>query len=322
MLSTRTLAVRATAALALASTSARASHGPGASGGGSSTISGETLKEGRVDVSLREDFSLFQHFDRQEAEARAARGGSFDSLSHGFVTSLDVAYGITDDLQVDASLGWFEGRQFVGADVDEATGDVESGTADPSGLTDLTLTGKYRVLSGAPGNLSLLGGVKLPTGRDDVRSSSGERLSPTDQPGTGAYDFPAGVAYSRFLTPRVTMDASARYVIRTPEHRFRVGDRLDTGVALAYRLTESIKTFPQASVFGEIFDVYLLKDEDHGEQDPNSGSNTVYLSPGVRIRFSENVALTVAPAVPVIQHLNGEQGRVNFKLAVTLSYSF
>ena len=32
--------------------------------------------------------------------------------------------------------------------------------------------------------------------------------------------------------------------------------------------------------------------------------------------------MTVAPSVPIFQDLNGNQGRVEFKLAVTLSLSF
>src|SRR5438105_4373686 len=44
----------------LPSCSARANHGPGASGGASSTISGETLKPGTFELSLREDYSQFE----------------------------------------------------------------------------------------------------------------------------------------------------------------------------------------------------------------------------------------------------------------------
>jgi hypothetical protein len=49
-----------------------------------------------------------------------------------------------------------------------------------------------------------------------------------------------GLAYSRFLTSRVTIDASMLYMFRTENDDFKVGDRFDVGAALAYRLTESI----------------------------------------------------------------------------------
>lgn len=298
----------------------RANHGPGASGGGSATISGETLKQGSYELTLREDFAAFQPFNSAQAAERARKGGDFDALNHGFITSVDLALGITPDFQIGATTGYFVGRDFKSASL-QPDGSVEESRANPTGLTDLLLTGKYRLLKGAPGNLSIVAGVKIPTGRSDAHLSNFEKLSPTDQPSTGAWDFPIGLAYSRFLTSHLTLDASALYTFRTQRNSFKVGDRIDAGLALAYRLTDKIKDFPQFSVFTEVNDVYLMKDTDHHEKDPNSGSNTVYLTPGGRIRFSKNVSVTVAPSFPVYQVDYGDQGKVRFKMAVSLSFS-
>jgi hypothetical protein len=300
---------------------ALANHGPGASGGGSATISGETLLQGHFELSLREDYSQFEHFSNAAAMKRAEAGGDFDALSRGFITTADLAYGVTDDFQVGASLGYFIGHDFLSADVQD-DGTVEASKTNPDGLTDLVLTGKYRILQGQPGNLSLIAGVIVPTGRSDVALQNGESLSPTDEPGTGRWGIPFGFGYSRFLTPHLTVDASALYTLRFQKDHFKVGDRLDLGLAFAYRLTESIKSFPQYSVFMEMNDVYLFNDRDHGQNDPNSGSNTLYLTPGFRVRFNPTMALTVAPSFPVIADLNGNQGKVEYKLAVTFSLSF
>ena len=70
-------------------------------------ISGETLKPGYFEFELREDYSQFQHFDRAGAVERAIKGGDFDALDHGFFTTASGAYGITEDLQVGASIGYF-----------------------------------------------------------------------------------------------------------------------------------------------------------------------------------------------------------------------
>jgi hypothetical protein len=147
---------------------------------------------------------------------------------------------------------------------------------------DLWLTGKYRLLKGAPGNLSLLGGAKFPVGRDDFELDNGEELEPSSQPGSGAFDFQAGLAYSRFLTSHITLDASGSYTFRTEHDGFEVGDRVDLGLALAYRLTDSVKDFPNVSVFGEVLGVILQKDRSDDEgHNPNSGGATMYLSPDV-----------------------------------------
>src|SRR5947209_5573841 len=122
----------------LISMPARANHGPGASGGGSATISGETLKPGAFEFSLREDYSQFQHFGPAAAAERARRGGDFDALDHGFLTTLDFAYGLATDVQFGATLGYFVGRDFISASRQDY-GSVESATAQPTGFTDLLL---------------------------------------------------------------------------------------------------------------------------------------------------------------------------------------
>ena len=52
---TRPCAVLSVLVILILSVTARANHGPGASGGGNATVSGETLKPGRFEISLRED---------------------------------------------------------------------------------------------------------------------------------------------------------------------------------------------------------------------------------------------------------------------------
>src|SRR5438034_7209078 len=98
---------------------ARANHGPGASGGGAFTISGETLKPGRWELSLREDFSDFEHFSQAHAIERARAGGDFDALDHGFLTSVDLSYGLFEDFQIGATLGYFIGSGFISADLED-----------------------------------------------------------------------------------------------------------------------------------------------------------------------------------------------------------
>jgi hypothetical protein len=301
---------------------ASANHGPGTSGGASYTISGETIRKGGFDISVREDFTRFEDIDRQTAERLAIKSGEFDGLDYASITSASVTYGITDDLQVGAQLGYYAANDFIDAESEDGES-AESSTADPEGLTDLAISLKYRVMKGRPGNLSLIAGLIAPTGRDDVKLSGGEFLEPSSQPGTGAWGYQAGLAYSRFLTSRVTTDVSTVYTLRTEHDGFTVGDRADFGVALAYRFTESVKSFPNFSVFSELNTIWLGKDDesDEGKND-NSGGWTTYFTPGARVRFSPNVMLTVAPSVPIIQDLNGEQIEASFKLSAVLSLTF
>lgn len=298
-----------------------ANHGPGTSGGGSSTASGETLKAGAWDLSLRVDETEFEDVDRQEAAQRALKSGDFDALRRSFLTTMSLAYGVTENFQVGASFGYYRGTDFFAAEQD-AFGTVDVADADPHGITDLWLQSKYRFVHNELGSLAVLAGFKLPTGNDDQRLSNGEKLEPSSQPGTGAFDGQAGLAWSRYLTPNLTADTSAVYTLRGEHAGFTVGDRFDAGFALAYRLTDSITAFPNWSLFGEANVVWLGEDDDHGTKNANSGGTTLYLTPGVRVRFNPSAALTLAPSFPVAQSLHGEQVETRFKVAATLSFGF
>lgn len=295
-------------------------HGPGTSGGGSSTASGETLRQGRFDLSLRLDWTEFEPVSRAEAERRARSSGEFDALRRGFVGQAALAYGVSDDLQLAVQTGYYRGSRFLDAESDGAS--TGSAVADPAGLTDTWLQAKYRLLRGPEGHLAVLGGVKLPTGRDDVRLSNGERLEPSSQPGSGSWDYQGGLAYSRYLSVRLALDASALYTMRTAHEGFAVGDRLDLGSALNYRLTESVQSYPQWSVFGEALFLWLGRDQEDGVANPNSGGAALFLSPGLRLRSSPSLSFTLAPSFPVVQDWNGDQVETRFKLALQCDVSF
>src|SRR5947207_195676 len=130
--SRRLLCISAVALQALLINPALANHGPGASGGGAFTLSGETLKPGHGELSLREDFSDFEHFDSPDAVQRSKQGGDFDALDHGFITTADFAYGLTEDFQIGGSFGYFMGNGFISAD-QEADGAISTGTTNPDG---------------------------------------------------------------------------------------------------------------------------------------------------------------------------------------------
>jgi hypothetical protein len=292
-------------------------HGPGTTGGGSSTTSGETLRKGAFSVSLSTEITTYDDVSAEEAEAIATRIGEFDSIERTLVENVAVAYGLTDDVELGLQVGFYQGTNFIDAEFDGTT--AESASADPEGLTDTWLTGKFRVMRGASGHLSVLAGLKLPTGDDDDTLSNFEPLEPSSQAGSGAVDYRLGLAYSRYLTPRVTLDASGGYTRRGTHDGFTVGDRAEAGTALAYRLTEDVQAPCNWSVFGELTAVWLGEDEADGETNENSGGTVVFLSAGLRNRVNRHLAISLAPAVPILQDVNGEQVEVDARLAFALT---
>jgi hypothetical protein len=293
-------------------------HGPGTTGGGSSTASGETLPRGRFSLALRGDWTHYKDTSVSEAEAAAIANGEFDALGRSWVTQVVLGYGLSDDLELGLQLGYYAGSDFIDAEAD-GLGGAESATADPHGPTDTWVSVKWRAMRGPRGHLAWIAGLKLPTGKDDEELSNGEELEPSSQPGSGSVDYQAGVAFSRYLTPRVTLDASGVYTIRTAYDGFEVGDRADLGLALAYRLSEDVRAANSWSLFGELNGIWLDEDVESGVHNEDSGGTVMYLALGLRDRFSEHAALSVAPSVPILQDVNGDQVEADWRLALALT---
>jgi hypothetical protein len=58
-----------------------------------------------------------------------------------------------------------------------------------------------------------------------------------------------------------------------------------------------------------------------GVSDPNSGGNTVYLSPGVRLSVN-NVSGFVSVGIPVVNNLNGLQSSPDYRVVAGISAGF
>ncbi len=301
---------------------ARADHGPGTSGGGSSTQSAETLKPGRFSLELREDYTEFRHLSQAEINAKAFNAGEIDVLDRSFIETISVAYGIAENFQASLAIGYYHAVRASSTEYDAGTATFDTATFNPNGLTDLWLSGKYRFYRGPLGSFAVFGGVKFPTGRHEVTDSNGARLEPSATAGSGSFDGMMGLAFSRFLTSRLTLDVSAQYTLRTEHDGFKLGDRIDAGVAFAYRFTEDIQKFPQVSAFAEANVRHLFKSEDAGMRDSNTGGTVLFLTPGVRVSFTKQLSFTLGAPLPVVQHLNGEQLKTSFKVNGALTLSF
>ncbi|HMO01504.1 MAG TPA: hypothetical protein PKD37_05100 [Oligoflexia bacterium] len=129
---------------------------------------------------------------------------------------------------------------------------AESAAGSPEGLTDLAVRGEYWVMKDAPDNLSVVLRGIFSTGNDDEILSDDDLLIPFSQPGSGEFGVQSEQAYSRYLPTNVTLHASALYNYRFEDDVFQIGDRFDTSLAVAYRFTETVRDFPQVSIFGEM----------------------------------------------------------------------
>ena len=303
-----------------------ADHGPGTTGGSVSTQGGETLNEGDLALELRLDFTDFESLSDAAVARRTLKVTDdhphFETLDWSLLTTFFLSYGITDDLEISTSIGVYRGDDLREGEIHDDEVEVHN-LGDVSGITDMWVNAKYRVLKGSYGHLAPILGIKLPTGKNDATAEgTNERLEPSLQPGTGAFDFRFGLAYTLDITSQVKVNTSASYILRTEGNDFRVGDRIDYGIAGIWRLMEDRDQFPQVSLIGEIDLVNNFKNEEGDHTIQNSGGTILFLSPGVAVGLNERVTLTVMPQFPVMQDLNDEQQEISFKLSTALTIDF
>lgn len=301
-------------ALLLLGNAAHADHGPGTSGSGFTTLTAETLQPGQFSSSFQ--------FDWTEFDVPGGDVLGVDLIDRSFLSTLNVNYGVLDHFQLGLTYGYFaaEGnREFEEGEHGE---EPELSTFDPDGFTDLWLTGKVRFYQGPLGQLALLGGIKFPTGDSTLTNSEGEPVEPSATAGTGAWDGMAGLAYTLPLNAALTLDASALYTFRGERHNYRLGDRLDAGASLAWRVCGDATTYPQVSLVAEATLRHVQESEEEGESDGSTGGAVLFLSPGVKASFSEACAASVGVQLPVVQDLNGNQVETAFRLIAGVSVSF
>jgi hypothetical protein len=311
------------AGLVASSGVAAAHHGPSTTGAGLATQAAETLGAGHFSFELRLDATEFRAIPTGDLAAMAMRAGHLELLDRSILTTLSFAYGVTSRLQLGMSLPYYSANGSRTAH--PGLGDPLFATSHVDGLGDLWLTAKYRFFGGSAGSLALFAGAKLPTGRCDVLDSLGDPVDPSSTAGSGTYDFLFGVAYARALGGRSHFALSFQYTLQGTHDNFDIGDRIDTGVALAYRLNEDSARFPQVALLAELNLRHLFASVmttsmpprfAPPEPDPhsrNTGGTTVFLSPGLRLLFTKELMLTLELQVPLAEHLYGEQVQTAFK---------
>jgi len=341
---------------------ARADHPSVTVGAGAAsslnTESGMTLPARAWSVGLRSEYLDLDEFSdgRLLASRRADRDADVHSVESLLSLSLGVFYGITDDVTVGVRVPYvrrtglrepFAGTGGEGEAVHAAHstdehsvelpgGPVVLGLGDADGLGDVTLFGQYRILEHPAGHhLSLLGGLKTPTGRTNVRSRQDLRLETELQPGSGSWDGLLGVAYTRLLG-RVSLDGSMLYTIASEGAQDTdLGDAFALAAAVTYRVRGEP---PQAADghdhdhgprSGLAWDLILelngeWRDHEHAgdRRMPNSGGTVLYLSPGLRCTVAGRVGIGLSVGVPVVTDLHGDQVDPSYRLVSSIGIGF
>ncbi len=193
-----------------------------------------------------------------------------------------------------------------------------------SGLGDVVVSGSYSLslpdLMGYGPYLNIQTGLKLPTGMTDARNTNGTIGEITIQPGTGSYDYIAGISYRQVMLGLPTLDgtytAMPLSATVTYQHNgkgvddYRFGDVVQVHLGTEYFFLERAGLLLQIN--GRFQD-YADVGQTH-EPRENTGGRWIFLSPGFQMNVSSIVETYSFIQIPIYRHYNGIQQAAPFHL--------
>jgi hypothetical protein len=306
------------------------------------TLPAYTLPKGVFSVSAGASYLNSGRFSQSQITSLISKKQHADDLNSNLTSSLNMAYGITDDLSISASMPFSNGFAFH----EVHDGELEQ-LGNSIGFGGLTLLSQYRFLNSEKHKFqsAILAGVKLPTGNSSVKADNGETFETINQPSSGSTDPMFGLAVSKTFSNKVNLDANFLYKLSTEgKASTDVGDLASYNVAVSYPVHHTHKDpfqhshdheehkgnifeklLPEHIAWDLIFEVNTLAQgvpEIDNRRVPNHGGVTVFLSPGVRMTLNDRVVYNISAGFPVVEVYEGEQAGYDFRLFMGLATSF
>lgn len=287
-------------------------------GGGAHSGSAIPLEHGQTDVMFNYEYTKYETLSASERSNLAARSaeGEVDSLNEMHRFTLDISHGFSDDL----TLGFSASFRDVGGWLTTEVGGEHS--ADPSGIEDFLLHGRYRFAFEGRGITSLLTGLRLPSGNTRNRLSNGELLTIAHQPSSGSLDAIVGLAHHRDLNERVHIDGGLRFTARGQGPRNqRAGNVEELWADLSYHVTrnEAAPLHVTATLGSSL--VHESPSRTNDIRDINEGGTRVFVTPGLSLA-GERWSASLSAPIPVSQRLFGVQQDMSYRIETVLTYSF
>ncbi len=192
---------------------------------------------------------------------------------------------------------------------------------DNTGFGDITLFGRYRILSQKkkdPFNLAFGLGLEMPTGETDVEDSVGKTPGYL-QPGGGSWNPVFEIGAHKVKGPH--WFGSHLLYKNTTEGElgakdFERPDVFKYNLSYGYALSSSFDL--QLEVNGEV----KSKAELEGKKQKNSGGHLLFLSPGLHFKFYKGMHMGLCVPLTVYRDLNGEQLSEDFRVIGKLALKF
>ncbi len=240
--------------------------------------------------------------------------------------TLGIDYSTGSDWGVNVQLPWINrnhsthGTASDGYTPGPAGGQYNSHT---SSIGDIKVLGRYQGLSPRH-NVGILFGLKLPTGSYTDTGTSTDPTAPGPvpidrglQPGTGTTDAIVGAYYTDGLSMNVSYFAQVLYQ-RALDSRdqYKPGEGLNLTLGLLYAGFSNLSPLLQLNYR------YVVHDEGDNADEVNTGGTLLYISPGITVSVSQQVAIYGFVQVPIYQDLNGVQLAPHYTASLGVRYTF
>lgn len=297
------------------------------SAGPINTIAANPAPLGSVAFGLRTEVINNDRFSTEQLVQFGATGQEgIHSVDRITSTSLSAAYGLSSDLTLSARLPYIQRKNIRESETDGDEGEAHS-HGDSSGFGDALLLANYRIYQADNLDVSLLLGIKAPTGETRVKDSNEERFETEFQPGTGAWDYLLGAALSKSYGP-LAYHANILYNETTEgSQHTEIGSSLSYNAAVTYRLQTHDHTSHQHidkplelkwDLSLEANGITRRENRLQGQLEDNSGGNTLFISPGIKVS-ANGFGGFISFSVPVIQRQKGLQTDIDNRIVAGIS---
>ncbi len=290
------------------------------------TQTGVTLPRGIMAVGLLTSFTSFNNPSDARLLELKDTYGDVHTVKSLVVPSTFAAYGVTDNLTLGVRLPYV---QRFGARSPDHHGHEVHNQGNPGGYGGVSLFSQYRFFNTADNSnhLSLITGLQTP-GATHVRGN-GERLETHSQPSGGSWNPSVGFSFTRAMG-KVSFDSSILYTVTTRgAQKTDIGDFFDYNAALSYALVGVAKnnlfaasnSAPWTAVL-EFNGQWQDREKTAGVTAQNSGSNIVYISPGIRYSGGKNWNTALSIGTPIVKEINGYQAPPDYRIVYRLVLAF
>jgi len=323
------LVIMLTSAFIIHSSAVLADHGSLGFGIGTAspiiTQGGITLPVGMWAGGLSTQFINFN--SASDATLLDLKNNAVDE-AHGDVHSVNTflqpsafaAYGVTDNLTLGLRVLYVLRSGIRSPNED---GDAVNKQGDPSGFGDVSVFGQYRFFHTADNlnHASLTIGLKTPTGATGVQDNQGNSFEAHHQPGSGSWNPSAGLSFTRAMGS-FSFDTNVLYTVATRgTQQTDLGDVFGYNFALSYAFGAPVRSgifsssnnAPWTAIL-ELNGEWQDYQNTAGLTDPNSGGNTVYISPGIRYSGGKGWNTGLSIGAPIVTDLNGFQTDPDYRI--------